>query len=141
MPMLELQEMWAQQEICWSFSVAQSYLTLRHPMDCHMPSFSALYHFPELDGDAIKPSYPLSSPSLLAFNLSQHHVFSNESVLCIRWPKQRTFSFSISPSNKHSGLISCRIDWFDLFSIRGTLKSLLQDHSSKPAQQATHLKM
>ena len=58
-------------------------------------------------------------------------VFSNESVLCIRWPKLWSFSFSISPSNGYSGLISFRIDWFDLFAVQGTLKSLLQHHSSK----------
>ena len=58
-------------------------------------------------------------------------VFSSESVLCIRWPKYWSFSFSISPSNEYSGLISFRIDWFDLLAIQGTLKSLLQHHSSK----------
>ena len=58
-------------------------------------------------------------------------VFSNESVLCIRWPKYWSFSFSISPSNEYSGLIFMRIDWFDLLSVQGTLKSLLQHHRSK----------
>ena len=58
-------------------------------------------------------------------------VFSNESVLCIRWPKYWSFNFSISPSNDYSGLISFRIDWFDLLAVQGTLKSLLQHHSSK----------
>ena len=58
-------------------------------------------------------------------------VFSNESALCIRWPKYWSFSFNISPSNEHSGFISFRIDWFDLLAIQGTLKSLLQHHSSK----------
>ena len=58
-------------------------------------------------------------------------VFSNESALCIRWPKYWSFSFSISPSNEHSGLISFRIDWFDLLAVQGTLKSLLQHHNSK----------
>ena len=58
-------------------------------------------------------------------------VFSNESVLCIRWPKYWSFSFSIIPSNEYSGLISFRMDWFDLLSVQGTLKSLLQHHSSK----------
>ena len=58
-------------------------------------------------------------------------VFSNESVLCIRWSKYWSFSFSISPSNEYSGLISFRIDWFDLLAVQGTLKSLLQHHSSK----------
>ena len=58
-------------------------------------------------------------------------VFSNESVLCIRWPKYWSFSFSISPSNEFSGLISFRMDWLDLLAVQGTLKSLLQHHSSK----------
>ena len=60
-------------------------------------------------------------------------VFSNESVLCIRWPKYWSFCFSISPSNEYSGLISVRIDWLDLLAVQGTLKSLLQHHSSKPS--------
>ena len=58
-------------------------------------------------------------------------VFSNESILCIRWPKYWSFSFSISPSSEYSGLISFRMDWFDLLAVQGTLKSLLQHHSSK----------
>src|SRR5574337_751115 len=58
-------------------------------------------------------------------------VFSNESVLCIRWPKYWSFSFSISPSNEHPGLISFRMDWLDLFAVQGILKSLLQHHGSK----------
>ena len=60
-------------------------------------------------------------------------VFSNESVLHIRWPKYWSFSFSISPSNEHPGLISFRMDWLDLPALQGTLKSLLQHHSSKPS--------
>ena len=60
-------------------------------------------------------------------------VFSNESVLCIRWPKYWCFSFSISPSNEHPGLISFRMDWLDILVVQGTLKSLLQHHSSKPS--------
>ena len=58
-------------------------------------------------------------------------VFSNESVICIRWPKYWSFSFSISPSNEYSGLISFRMDWLDLLAVQGTLKSLLRHHSSK----------
>ena len=58
-------------------------------------------------------------------------VFSDESALCIRWPKYWSFSFNISPSNEHSGLISFRMDWLDLLAVQGTLKSLLQHHSSK----------
>ena len=67
------------------------------------------------------------SPSIF----SSIRVFSNESVLCIRWPKYRSFSFSISPSSEYSGLISFRMDWFDLLAVQGTLKSLRQCHSSK----------
>ena len=83
-------------------------------------------------GDAIQQSHPLLSPSPPAFNLSQHQgLFSNESVLRIRWPKHWSFRFSISPSNKYSRLISFRMDWLDLLAVQGTLKSLLQHHSSK----------
>ena len=100
------------------------------------------HHLPELAqthvhwvSDAIQPSHSLSSPSS-AFNLSQHRFvffsfFSHESALCIRWPKYWSFSFSISPYNKYSGLMSFRIDWFDLLAVQGTLKSLLQHCSSK----------
>ena len=76
-------------------------------------------------------THPLSSPSPLTFNLSQHHSLFSESVLRIRWPKYWSFSFSISPSNEYSGLISFRMDWLDLLAVQGTLKSLLQPHSSK----------
>ena len=68
---------------------------------------------------------------LLPSIFSSIRVFSNESALCIKWPKYWSFSFSISPSNDYSGLISFRIDWFDLFAVQGILKSLLQHHSSK----------
>ena len=74
-------------------------------------------------GDAIQPSHPLLSPSPPTFNFSQHQGLSNESVLCIRWPKYWSFSFSINPSNEYSGLISFRMDWLDLFAVQETLKS------------------
>ena len=77
------------------------------------------------------PSHPLWYLSPLAFNLSNIGVFSYESVLCIRWPKYWSLSFSINLCNEYSGLISFRIDWFDLLAVQGTLKSLLQHHSSK----------
>ena len=74
----------------------------------------------------------LCRPLLLPPSISpSSRVFSNESVLRIRWPKYWSFSFSISPSNEHSGLISFKIDWFDLLAVQGTLKSLLQHHSLK----------
>ena len=82
--------------------------------------------------DTIPPSHPLSSPSPPTFNISQHQgLLWNESVLHIRWPKYWSFSLSISPSNGYSGLISFRMDWVDLLAVQGTLKSLLQHHSSK----------
>ena len=82
-------------------------------------------------GDAIQPSYSLSSPSPPALIFPSIRVFSNESVLGIRWPKYWNFSFSIIPSNEHLGLISFRMDWLDLLALEGTFKSLLQHHSSK----------
>ena len=81
--------------------------------------------------DAVQPSHPLSSSFPPALNLSQHQGFSSELALCIRWPKDWSFSFSISPSNEYSGLISFRIDWFDLLEVQETRKSLLQHYSLK----------
>ena len=78
---------------------------------------------------SVMPSNHLIPPP--AFNLSHHQGLTNESVLLIRRPKDWSFSFSISPSNEHLGLISFRIDWLDLLAVQGTLKSLLQHHSSK----------
>ena len=103
-------------------------------MDCSTPGFLVHHQLPELKlkiGDAVSSSRPLLSPSPPAFNPSQHQgLFQWVSVLCIRWPKYWSFSFSISRSNEYSGLISFRMDWFDL-AVQGTLKSLLQHHSSK----------
>ena len=82
-------------------------------------------------GDAIQPSHPLLFPSPPAPNPSQHQSFSNESTLLMRWPKYWSFSPSIIPSKEHPGLISFRMDWLDLLAVQGTLKSLLQHHSSK----------
>ena len=117
--------------------VTQLCPTLCNPMDRSTPGFPVHHQLPEPTqthihhvGDAIQPSHPLSSPSP-AFNLSQHQGFSNESVLRIRWPKYWSFSFSISPSNEYSGLISFRMDWLDLLVVQETLKCLLQCHSSK----------
>ena len=81
--------------------------------------------------DAILPSHPLSSPSPLPPVPPRIRVFSNESTLCMTWPKYWSFSFNISPSNEHPGLISFRMDWLDLLAVQGTLNSLLQHHSSK----------
>ena len=71
---------------------------------------------------------PLLLPPSIFLNI---RVFSNESVICIRWPKYWSFSFNISPSNEHPGLISFRMDWLDLLAVQGTLKCLLQHHRSK----------
>ena len=116
-------------------SVIQLCLTLCDPMDCSIAGFPVLHHRLKLAqtqahwvGDAIQPSHRLSSPSPPAFNLSPNQRFSNESAFCIRWPKYWSFSFSISPSNEHSGLISFRMD---LLAVQRTLKSLLQHHSWK----------
>ena len=107
-------------------------------MDRSIPGLPVNHHFPESTqthvcwvDDAIQPSHPLSSPYPPTFNLSQDQGFSNELVLCIKWPMYWSFSFSISPSNEYSGLIYFRMDWFDLLVVQGTLKSLLQHHSSK----------
>ena len=111
--------------------------TLCNPMDCSMPGFPVHHPLPELAqthvhrvGDAIQP-HPLLSPSPPASIFPSIRVYSSESVLHIRWPKYWSFSFSISHSNEYSGLISFRIDWLDLLAVQGTLKSLLQHHSSK----------
>ena len=79
----------------------------------------------------IQPSHPLLYSSPPAFNLSQHQCFSKKSAPHIRWPKYWSLSYSISPSNEHSGLISFMTDWIDLLAVQGTLKSFLQHHSSK----------
>ena len=107
-------------------------------MDCSTPSFPVLSHLPELAqthvhqvSDAIQPSHPLSSLLLLPSIFPSIKVFSKESVLHIRWSKYWSFSFSVSPSSGYLGLICLRMDWFDLLAIQGTLKSLLQHHSSK----------
>ena len=107
-------------------------------MDCNTPGFP-VYHqllgptqtHVQWVGDAIQPSHPLLSPSPPAFNLFQCQDLFQWVSSCNRWPKYWSFSFSISPSNEYSGLISFRIDWFDLPAFQATLKSFLQHHSSK----------
>ena len=109
-----------------------------------MPGFPVPHQLPELAQthvhrvcdsshplylSSIQPSYPLSSPSPPALMFPSIRVFSNESVLHIRWPKY--WSFSISPSNEYKGLISFRMDWLDFLAVQGTPESLLQHHSSK----------
>ena len=105
-------------------------------MDCCMSGFSVFHYLPKFAqihvhwvGDLTISSS--ATPFSFCLSLSQHQVFSNESALPISWPKYWSFSFSINPSNEYLGLISFRIDWFDLLAVQGTLKSLLQHHNSK----------
>ena len=107
-------------------------------MNCSMPGFLVHHHHPELAqthvhwvGDAIQPSHPLSSPFPPALNLSQHQGLFQWVSTSKQVAKNWNFSFSISPSNEYSGLIAFRMDWLDLLAVQGTLKSLLQHHSSK----------
>ena len=107
-------------------------------MNCSTPGLPVHHQLQELTqthihwvGGAIQAAHPLSSPTPLTFNLSQHQSLSNESALHIRWPKYWSFSFNISPYNEYSGLISFRMDWLELLAVQGTLKSLLQHHSLK----------
>ena len=120
---------WGQLNHCYC-SVTQSWPTLWDPMDCSVPGFPVFHHLLEFAqphvhwvGDAIQPSPPLSSFLLLPSIFPSIRVFSSLSAPRIRWPKFCSFSFSISPSHKYSGLTSFRIDWFDLVA-QGTLKSI-----------------
>ena len=104
-------------------------------MESSTPGFPVHHQLLEVTpthvSDAINHLILCHSLLLLPSIIPSISVFSNESALRIRWPKYWSFSFSISPSNEYSGLISYRIDWFDLLAVQGTLKSLLQHHSSK----------
>ena len=119
-------------------SVAQSCLNLCNSMDCSTPGLLVHHQLPTLPKlmsiESVMPSNHLIFCHLLlplsSIFLSLR-VFSNELDLRIRWPKCWRFSFSISPSNEHPGLISFRMDWLDLLAVQGTLKTLLQHHSSK----------
>ena len=119
-------------------SVTQSCPTLCNPMNHSTPGLPVHHQFPESTqthvhrvGDAIQTFHPLSSPSPLPPIHPSIRVFSNESALHIRWTKYWSFSFNISPSDEHPGLISFRMNWLDLLAVQGTLKSLFQHHSSK----------
>ena len=119
-------------------SVPQQCLILCNPIDCSIPGFPVHHQTPELAQGhvhrVVDPSNQLilCRPILLLSAIPPSiRVFSNESTLHIKWPKYWSFSFSISPSNEHSGLISFRIDWLDLLAVQGTLKILLQHHGSK----------
>ena len=107
-------------------------------MFCSTPGLPVHHQLPEVTqthvhrvGDAIQPSHSLSSPSPPAPNPSQHQGLSDESTLHMRWPKYWSFSLSIRPTNEHPRLVSFRMNWLDLLAVQGTLKSLLQHHSSK----------
>ena len=109
-------------------------------MNCSTPGLPVHHQLPEFTqthihwvGDAMEPSYPLSSPSPPALNLSQHQGLLKWVCSLYQVAKYWSFSFSISPSNEHSGLNSFRMDWLDLLAVQRTLKSLLQHHSSKPS--------
>ena len=121
-------------------SVAQSCPNLCDPMDCNMPGFPCPSLSPSQSLlklmliESVMPSNHLifCSPLLLLTSIFPSiRVFSSESTRHIRWPKCWSFSFSISPSNEYSGLISFKMDWLDLFAVQGTFKSLLPYHSSK----------
>ena len=120
-------------------SVTQLCPTLCNPVNHSMPGLPIHHQLLEFTqthahrvGDAIQPSHPLLPPSPPAPIPPSIRVFSNESTIHTRWPMYWSFSFSISPSNEHPGLISFRMDWLDLLAVQGTLKSLLQHHSSFP---------
>ena len=118
-------------------SLGDSLQLFYDPMDCSTPGFPVLHHLLEFAqthvrwvDDDTQPFHPLSPASPPALSLSQHQGLF-QCVLYIRWPKYWSFSFSISLSKEYSGLISFRIDWFDLLAVQGTLKNLLQHHSLK----------
>ena len=119
-------------------SVTQLCLTLCNPMDCSMPGFPVHHQLLKPTqthvhcvGDTMQPSHSLSSPPPPAFKLSQHQGPFQRVGSSHQWPKYWSLSFSISPSNEYSGLISFRTAWLDLLALQGTLKSLLRHHSSK----------
>ena len=118
-------------------SVTQSCLTLCDPMNRSSPGLPVHHQLPEFTQTHVHPVMPsshviLCCPLLLLPPIPPSvRVFSYESSLLMRWPKYWSFSSSISPSSQHPGLISFRMDWLDLLAVQGTLKSLLQHHSSK----------
>ena len=126
-----------EEEYCISSVQSLSHVRLCDPMYGSMPGLRVHHQLPEFKLMSIESVMPsnhliLCHPLLLLPSIFPNiRVFSNESAFHIRWPQYRNFSFSISPSNEHPGLISIRMDWLDLLAVQGTLKSLLQYHSSK----------
>ena len=118
--------------VVWSLSFVWLFATPQTAAHQGSLSFTISWSLLKLMSiELVMPSnHLILSPPSPAFNLSQHQGLFNESALPIRWPKYWSFSFNISPSNEHSGLISFRMDWFDLLAVQVTLKSLLQYHNS-----------
>ena len=126
--------------VCVCVLVTQSCPTLCDPMNCSTPGLPVHHQLPEFTQTHVHHVHPvmpsshliLCRPLLLLPPIPPSiRVFSNESTICTRWPKYWSFSFSIIPSKEIPGLISFRMDWLDLLAVQGTLKSILQHHSSK----------
>ena len=119
--------------LCCSFSVVQSCLALCDPIDCSMPGFPIHHHLLALSQPHVQSwwCHPTILCSIVPFSSCLQSFSASEWVLHTRWPKYWSFSFSISPSNEYSGLISFKIGCSDLLAVQGTLKSRLQHHSSK----------
>ena len=118
----------------WLFEIPW---TVAYQASLSITNSQSLLNSCPLSRDAIQPSHPLSSPSFPPSIFPRIRAFSNESVLHIRWPKDWSFSFSVSPSSEYSGLISFRMDWLDLLAVQGTLKSLLQLYGLKAINSLT----
>ena len=118
-----------------SVQFSHSVVSICYPMDCSTPGLPVPHQLPELTQlmpiESVMPSNRCRPLHLLPSVFPSIRLFSSESALCIRWPKYWSFSFNTSPSNEYSELISFRMDWLDLLAVQGTLKSLLQHHSSK----------
>ena len=136
--LLDCRQVFSQLFVVMGVDQSLSHIWLCNPMNCNKPGFAVLHYLPEFAQTQVHwASIPsnhliLCHPLLLPCSVFPSiRVFSNESVLCIRWPKYWSFSFNISPSNEYSGLISIRIGYFHITALQGTLKSLFQHHSSK----------
>ena len=136
--LLDCRQVFSQLFVVMGVDQSLSHIWLCNPMNCNKPGFAVLHYLPEfaqtqvhwasIQSNHLILCHPLLLPCSVFPSI---RVFSNESVLCIRWPKYWSFSFNISPSNEYSGLISIRIGYFHITALQGTLKSLFQHHSSK----------